>query len=93
MAFVQKNVTVGTAATLIANVPTGNRQNLPVYIQNNDAAIIWIGESDVATSGANIGHKIAAGAQLQLWCNAADLIYAISAAGTATGSIVVTYSA
>ncbi len=93
MAFVQNNVTVNTTATLVASVPTGNRQNIPVYIQNNDTAIIWVGMSNVATSGATIGHKIAAGGQLQLWCNSADMIYGISVAGTAAGSVVVTYSA
>jgi len=93
MAFVQNNVTVNATATILVNVPTGTRQNIPVYIQNNDSASIWVGKNNVATSGATIGHKITAGSQLQLWCNSGDLIYGISAAGTAAGSVVVTYSA
>jgi hypothetical protein len=93
MAFVQKNVTVNTTATLLASVPTGNRQNIPVYIMNNDSAIIWVGMSNVTTSGATIGHKIAAGGQQQFWCNSGDVIYGISVAGTTAGSVVVTYSA
>lgn len=93
MAFIQNNVTVKTTATLIADLPTGNRQNIPVYIQNNDTATIWIGDSNVATSGATIGYKVAAGGQVQFWCNSTDLIYAISAAGTGAGLVNVTYSA
>jgi hypothetical protein len=93
MAFVHGNTTVKTTPTLIASVPTGQRQNLTVYIQNNDSAAIYIGDATVATSGATIGWKLNAGANIQFWCNAGDSIYAISAAGTATGAIVTAYSA
>lgn len=93
MAFVHNNNTVRTTATVIALIPTGTRQNTPVYVQNNDSAAIFIGDVDVATSGATAGWKLAAGANVQFWCNSGDTIYAISAAGTASNSVVVTYSA
>jgi len=93
MAFVHKNNTVGTAATKIAQVPTGQRQNITVYIQNNDTVAIFVGDSAVTTSGANQGWKVAAAGNIQFWCNSGDQIYAISAAGTAANSVIVTYSA
>jgi hypothetical protein len=93
MAFVHKNNTVRTTTTVIATVPTGQRQNITVYVQNNDSATIFVGDSAVTTSGANAGWKVAAGANIQFWCNSGDVIYAISAAGTAANSVIVTYSA
>jgi hypothetical protein len=93
MAFIHKNNTVRTTATMIAEIPSGNRQNITVYIQNNDAATIYVGDSLVTTSGANAGWKVAAGANIQFWCNSGDEIFAISAAGTTANSVIVTYSA
>ena len=93
MALVQTNNTVGTTASIVFTVPVGNRQNVPVYIDNLDTAPIWIGDSGITTSGATQGIKIATGASRQLWCNAEDQIYAISAAGTGAGLVVVTASA
>jgi hypothetical protein len=93
MAFVHLNNTVGTTATKIALVPVGQRQNITVYIQNTDAAAIFIGASDVTASGAKVGHRVAANGQVQFWCNSGDEIFAISAAGTTAGSVTVTYSA
>lgn len=93
MAFEQYNTTVGTTATLVADVDTGSRQNIPVFITNTDSQPIWVGDSDVTTSGAHIGMRIATNANLQLWCNGADKLYAVSAAGTAASAVVTTYSA
>lgn len=93
MALTQTNNTVGTTITMIAKVPTGNRQNVPVYIDNLDSAPIWVGDNTITTTGATQGFKVAAGGARQLWCNANDEIYAISAAGTGAGLVVVTMSA
>jgi len=93
MALIQTNNTVGTSAQVIFTVPVGNRQNVPVYIDNLDTAPIWVGDAGITTSGATQGFKIATGASRQLWCNAEDQIYAISAAGTGAGLVVVTASA
>jgi hypothetical protein len=93
MAFVHLNNTVGTTATKIAQIPTGQRQNITVFIQNQDSQPIFIGDDDVAASGATVGHRVASNAAVQFWCNSGDVIYAISAAGTTAGSVTVTYSA
>ena len=92
MALIQTNNTVGTTAQVVFTVPTGNRENAPVYIDNLDTAAIWIGDSGITASGATQGIKIAANGSRQLWCNANDQIYAISAAGTGAGLVVVTAS-
>ena len=93
MALNTNNNTAGTTPTLIFTVPVGNRQNVPVYVDNLDTAPIWIGDSAITTSGATQGIKIAAGGSRQLWCNALDQIFAVSAAGTGNGLVVVTASA
>ena len=92
MALIQTNNTVGTSAQIVFTIPVGNRQNVPVYIDNLDTAPIWIGDAGITTSGATQGIKIAAGASRQLWCNAEDQVFAISAAGTGAGLVVVTAS-
>ena len=92
MALIQTNNTVGTTAQVVFTVPVG-RQNVPVYIDNLDTAPIWVGDAGITTSGATQGLKIAAGGNRQLWCNGYDQIYAISAAGTGAGLVVVTVSA
>ena len=92
MALVQTNNTVGTTAQIVFTIPTGNRQNIPVYIDNLDTAAIWIGDAAITSSGATQGIKIAAAGNRQLWCNSGDNIYAISAAGTGAGLVVVTAS-
>lgn len=94
MSFIQVNATAGTTGTKVYTLPTGVRQNVPVYIDNNDAAPIWIGNSAaVTTSGATVGIKIAAGGSRQLWMCANDTIYAVSAAGTAAGAVLISLSA
>ena len=92
MALIQTNNTVGTTAQVVFTVPAGNRQNVPVYIDNLDTAAIWIGDAGITSSGATQGIKIAANGSRQLWCNSSDQIYAISAAGTGAGLVVVTAS-
>jgi hypothetical protein len=93
MALIQTNNTVGTTANLLFTVPTGNRQNISVYIDNLDSAAIWVGGSSITTSGATQGAKIAAGTNREFKFNSGDQIYAISASGTTTGVVVVTVSA
>jgi len=92
MAFFHGNSTVGTTPTLILNVSQTTRYTA-VNIQNNHSAAIYVGDSTITTSGATQGHIVAAGASLQLWVNAGDKVYAISAAATAAGAISVVYSA
>ena len=93
MAYNQVNLTVGTLPTALVVLPNGvgTRQ---VTIQNRDAASIYVGNSSVVTAaGANGGQVVATLGLLQVWLSGNDTIYAVSAAGTAVGSVVVTYSA
>jgi hypothetical protein len=93
MAFQSINTTVATTATVIANLPIYIGQNRAVQIFNGDSAAIFVGDFDVTTSGATKGHTVSAGANYQVWVNGGDVIYAISAAGTAAGAVIVQYSA
>ena len=92
MALVHTNNTVGTAPTCIVSMPSGLSRNVAVQIQNLDTAAIFIGDSTITSSGATRGHSIAVNATQQLWLNSGDKVYAISAAGTSAGAVVVTYS-
>ena len=91
MAVAHNNVTVKTFATEVVAIPTG----LPytaVQICNGDSASIWIGDETITTSGATKGTIITAGTIFTIWLHAGDVLYAISAAGTATGAVTVVYS-
>lgn len=93
MALVHLNNTVQTTPTLIAAIPVGVGRSRAVQIHNGHSAAIYIGDTTIATSGATIGRPIAANASFQLWLDGGDKVYAISAATTAAGAVVVTYSA
>jgi hypothetical protein len=93
MAFISTNNTVGTTATVIAQLPVTMGQGRAISFQNTDAQSIFVGGSNVATSGATKGHIVLTGQTYQLWLNGGDIVYAISAAGTAAGSVIVQYSA
>ena len=54
---------------------------------------IFIGDSTITTSGATIGRPITAAGSFQLWLNSGDQIWGISAAASAAGAVVITYSA
>jgi hypothetical protein len=91
MAVEHINVTVKTIATPIVALPTG----LPytaVQICNGDSQSIWIGDNTIATSGATKGTVITAGSVFTIWLHAGDVLYGISAAGTAAGAVTAVYS-
>ena len=92
MALVHINSTVGTTVTKLFTVQAGVRNPVAVQIQNLDAAAIFIGDNTVSTSGATRGHSVGAASTFQLWLSSGDTVWAISAAGTAAGSVVITYS-
>jgi hypothetical protein len=92
MALFHGNVTVQTTPTLIVQVSQTTRYTA-VSIQNNHSSAIYVGDDTITTSGATQGHIIAAGAVFQLWLNAGDKVYAISAATTAAGACNIVYSA
>jgi hypothetical protein len=93
MALVHINATVRTTPQPIATLPLTMGQGRAVQIYNGHSSSIFIGDATIATSGATIGRTIAAGGSFQLWLSGGDVIYAISAANTAAGAVVVTYSA
>jgi len=93
MAFKTVNVTVGTTAAVMITLPTTMGQGRAVQIQNNDSASIFVGASNVTTSGATKGHIILAGQTYQVWLCGGDMIYGISAAGTSAGAVCIQYSA
>ena len=92
MALVHLNATVGTTNNLLFALPSGLPRSVAVQIQNLDTAAIFIGDPTSTTSGALRGHSIAANASFQLWLSPGDKVYAISAAGTTAGAVVITYS-
>ena len=93
MALQHINVGTQTTATILHTVKTGLHQNVAVQIYNGHSAAIFIGDSTVTTSGATIGRTIAASGSFQLWLNSGDEIWGISAAASAAGAVVITYSA
>ena len=93
MALQHINSQVQTTATLIAALPVSMGRNVAVQIYNNHSSAIYIGDNTITTSGATIGRPMTAPSSFQLWLNGGDKIYAISAAQTAVGACIVTYSA
>jgi hypothetical protein len=93
MALQHINVGTQTTATILHTVKTGLPQFTAVQIHNGHSASIFIGDSTVTTSGATVGRPIAANGNLQLWLHSGDEIWGISAAASAAGAIVITYSA
>jgi hypothetical protein len=91
MALVHLNLQVNTTATRLFTVQPAMK-SVAVSIQNNHSASIYVGDSSITTSGATQGHIITAGSTYQLWLNAGDMVYAISAAQTSAGAISVLYS-
>jgi hypothetical protein len=92
MAFNHINATTFTNATAIFTAPTGLPRQTPITIYNGHSASIFIGDSTIATSGATIGRTLTASNSQTFYVNSGDVVYAISAAGSATGAIVITYA-
>jgi hypothetical protein len=93
MAFQHINASTLTAASILHKVDKNARPQTPITVYNGHSAAIFIGDITIATSGATIGRTIAAAASQTFYVSANDIIYAISAAASAAGAIVITYSA
>jgi hypothetical protein len=93
MATQHINASTFTTPTPLVTIKGGVARNTPVNIHNGHSAAIFVGDATIATSGATIGRTIAANANQIMYVNANDVIYGISAAASATGAIVITYSA
>lgn len=93
MAFKHINASTQTVTSILHQVDSNARPQTPINIHNGHSAAIFIGDSTITTSGATIGRTLASGASQIFYASANDTIYAISAAASATGAIVLTYSA
>ena len=93
MAFKHINASTQTTVSILHQVDSNARPNTPINVHNGHSAAIFVGDSTITTSGATIGRTISASANQVLYASANDIIYAISAAASAAGAIVLTYSA
>lgn len=93
MALFHNNITVGTTVTEIARMPNGVGK-VQVSVYNTDTNSIFIGDSAITVSaGSNQGLTVPRNALNQFYLSGNDVLYAISAAGTSTGAVVVMFSA
>jgi hypothetical protein len=93
MAFNHINAKTLTTASILFVVDSDARPLTPVTIYNGHSASIFIGDASIATSGATIGRTIPTTTSQTFYVNANDVVYGISAAASAAGAVVITYSA
>jgi hypothetical protein len=93
MATKHINASTLTTASILFTVDKNARPLTPVNIHNGHSAAIFVGDATITTSGATIGRTIAANANQIMYVNANDVIYGISAAASAAGAVVITYTA
>jgi hypothetical protein len=93
MAFIHVNSGTLTTAAVLFQVSPNAKPLTPVTIYNGHSASIFVGDTTITTSGATIGRTIAAANSQTFYVNPNDIIYAISAAASAAGAVVITYSA
>jgi hypothetical protein len=93
MAFKHVNSQTLTTVSALVTIDRNARPLTPVNIHNGHSAAIFIGDATISTSGATIGRTLAANANQIFYANPNDVIYAISAAASAEGAVVITYSA
>jgi len=93
MAFNHINASTLTTASILFVVDSDARPLTPVTIYNGHSASIFIGDRTITTSGATIGRTIATTVSQTFYVNPNDVVYAISAAASAAGAVVITYSA
>jgi hypothetical protein len=93
MATQHINASTFTTAAPILTVDRNARPLTPITIYNGHSAAIFVGDASITTSGATIGRTIPAANSQTFYVNANDVIYGISAAASAAGAIVITYTA
>ena len=93
MALVHVNASTQTTTSVLFQVSRDAKPLTPVTLYNGHSASIFVGDSTIATSGATIGRTIPTATSQTFYVNANDIVYAISAAASAAGAIVITYSA
>ena len=93
MATQHVNASTQTTASVLLYVSKNAKALTPVTIYNGHSAAIFIGDSTISTSGATIGRTIPNAQSQTFYVNPNDVIYGISAAASAAGAIVITYTA
>jgi hypothetical protein len=93
MAFQHINASTLTTPSKLITIALNIPRQTPITVYNGHSGSIFIGDSTIATSGATIGRTLAAAASQTFYVNGGDTIWAISAAASAAGAIVITYSA
>jgi len=93
MAFKHINASTLTTVSILHQVDQNARPQTPITVYNGHSAAIFIGDASIATSGATIGRTIPTATSQTFYASAGETIYAISAAASAAGAIVLTYSA
>ena len=93
MAFKHINSQTQTTASILLTIDPNARPLTPITVYNGHSASIFVGDSTVTTSGATIGRTIPAASSQTFYVMPNDNVYAISAAASAAGSVVITYSA
>lgn len=93
MAFKHVNSETLTVASILFEVDRNARPLTPVTIYNGHSASIFVGDATITASGATIGRTIPAASSQTFYVNANDVVYGISAAASATGAVVITYTA
>ena len=93
MAFIHVNTQTLTVPSVLLQISPNAKPLTPITVYNGHSAAIFVGDKTIATSGATIGRTIPAASSQTFYVNANDIVYAISAAASATGSVVVTYTA
>ena len=93
MAFNHINAATFTTAQPIFTAKLGIPRQTPITVYNGHSASIFIGDATITTSGATIGRTLTASNSQTFYVNGGDVVYAISAAASAAGAIVITYAA
>jgi len=93
MALIHVNAQTATAPVVLLTVKQTARPQTAITLYNGHSASIFVGDSTIATSGATIGRTIAAASSQTFYMSGGETIYGISAAASAAGAIVFTYSA
>lgn len=93
MALIHVNAQTATSPVVLLTVQQSARPQTAVSIYNGHSASIFVGDSSIATSGATIGRTIPTATSQTFYVSGGDVVYGISAAASAAGAVVCTYSA
>ena len=93
MAFKHINAQTQTTPSILLTIDPNARALTPITIYNGHSASIFVGDASITTSGATIGRTIPAASSQTFYVMPNDNVWAISAAASAAGSVVITYTA